>query len=320
MRGITIQLTIAISVWSLWLLLVGPAEAIAILSENFAIASTMLLGSFVAGSTSVGGGAVAFPVFTKVLHIDSNTALVFSLAIQSVGMTAAALFIVISKVPVCFRIIRYSVIIGGLGLFTSFFLVRLHIPSADIKYLFSCFSFIVGAALLWAQFRREVQEDLAEITDDRILLTIGCFFGGMLSGIIGTGIDFILFTLMIFCWHYEFKKAVATSVVIMGINALLGFIAILLCTDQFTGAVVSYWLAAVPIVVVGAPLGALVCSRINKSIMVYFLLLLIILDILSTIIILGIRAEYLLTLATLFMAMFCYKNLQRKKMLTDRLD
>jgi hypothetical protein len=48
-------------------------------------------GSMIAGGTSLGGGAVAFPVFTKVLHITPYDAKVFSLAIQSVGMSAASL-------------------------------------------------------------------------------------------------------------------------------------------------------------------------------------------------------------------------------------
>ena len=44
----------------------------------------------IAGSTSAGGGAVAFPVMTLMFEISPECARNFSLAIQSVGMTAAA--------------------------------------------------------------------------------------------------------------------------------------------------------------------------------------------------------------------------------------
>ncbi len=50
----------------------------------------MVFGSFVAGSTAAGGGAVSFPVFTKLLHIPADEARTFGLLIQSVGMTMAS--------------------------------------------------------------------------------------------------------------------------------------------------------------------------------------------------------------------------------------
>ncbi len=309
MRGVVIQLLIAISTWAIWLLFTN-FNGFNIILDNITIALTMLLGSFVAGSTSVGGGAVAFPIFTKVLHIDSNTALIFSLAIQSVGMTAASLMIVLTKMPICFRIIRYSIIAGGLGLLTSLFVVRLHISNADIKYLFSCFSFLVAAGLIWIRLNYDKALHLDNPKPSAIALTISCFIGGMLSGIIGTGIDFIVFTLMIFMWHYDFKKAIATSVVIMAINALIGFTAILLTTNQFSDTIINYWLAAVPIVVIGAPLGALACKYAHKNIMLYFLLVLILIDIVSTVVIMGLKPNYLILLAIVFMGCIYYKKRQ----------
>lgn len=58
----------------------------------------MLFGSMVAGGTSMGGGAVAFPVLTKLLEVPPHEAKVFALAIQSVGMTAATLTIIAMQI------------------------------------------------------------------------------------------------------------------------------------------------------------------------------------------------------------------------------
>ncbi|MDJ0901719.1 MAG: hypothetical protein QNJ55_23255 [Xenococcus sp. MO_188.B8] len=69
--------------------------AFSYLLDNWQVALTMVFGSEIAGETSVGGGAVAFPVFTKVLHIAPQDAKLFSLAIQSVGMTAASVAIIL---------------------------------------------------------------------------------------------------------------------------------------------------------------------------------------------------------------------------------
>lgn len=311
MRGLHIQIALALITWAIWYLCLGSA-GFEIVREHFTIALTMLLGSFVAGSTSVGGGAVAFPVFTKILQIDSATALIFSLAIQSIGMSAASIMIFMTKIPVCLRIIRYSIIAGGLGLLFSFFFIRLQISSADIKYLFSCFSFLVALGLIWTRLNYHKISHSSELLPKPLALAITCFIGGGLSGIIGTGIDFVLFTMMIFIWQYEFKKAIATSVVVMALNALIGFIAILLGTEQFTGAVVGYWLAAAPIVVVGAPLGALACRYLNKNIMLYFLLLLISLDILSTVLIIGLKFNYLALVIISLLFFLGYKQFQLK--------
>jgi uncharacterized protein len=277
MKALKIQLCLLVAVWGVWFLGVG-INGLTIIKNHFVIAATMLLGSFVAGSTSVGGGAVAFPVFTKFLHIDSTTALIFALAIQSIGMTSASIIIVLTKTPICTRIIKYSIVAGGLGFFVSFFGIRTHISSIDIRYLFSCFSFLVAAALLWIHFQRgKIPHE--QPRNNKLGLFICCVCGGILSGIIGSGIDFILFSFMIFIWHYDIKKAIATSVIIMASNSITGFITILLFTDLFKGELVNYWLAAIPIVVVGAPLGALACRYWPKKIILTFLLILIFIDI-----------------------------------------
>ena len=50
----------------------------------------MVFGSMVAGATSEGGAAVAFPVMTLVFGIAPPVARDFSFMIQSVGMTCAS--------------------------------------------------------------------------------------------------------------------------------------------------------------------------------------------------------------------------------------
>ncbi len=45
----------------------------------------MIFGSMIGGATSEGGGAVAFPVMTLALNIDSSVARDFSLMCQSCG-------------------------------------------------------------------------------------------------------------------------------------------------------------------------------------------------------------------------------------------
>ena len=53
-------------------------------------------GSFVAGSTPQGGGAVAFPVLTKAFGVSAADARTFSLSIQAIGMGTAAIVLLLT--------------------------------------------------------------------------------------------------------------------------------------------------------------------------------------------------------------------------------
>ncbi len=67
---------------------------------------TMAFGSFIAGSTPAGGGAVAFPVFTKILGVSTATARTHALMIQAVGMSMASLFILSRGIPFYRRVVK----------------------------------------------------------------------------------------------------------------------------------------------------------------------------------------------------------------------
>ena len=294
-------------IWAIWFGVLGAEQAHSIISRHFEISLTMLFGSFVAGSTSVGGGAVAFPVFTKLLQIPSDITLVFSLAIQSIGMGVASFLIVSTRTPIVLKIILHSFLFGAIGMGIGLFLLGPVLPSADVRYVFSMFSVIVGVALV-VNHRRVKQGIVSELQDDaqeisaRVLFPIA-LIGGILSGLIGTGIDFVIFAIMIFLGNYGIRTAIATSVVVMALNAMIGFLLVALFTDRFSGVVVEYWLAAIPIVIVGAPLGAIACRYLPRGFMFYFLMLLITVDVISTLVILGFRVPYLAMLALVLLAM-----------------
>ena len=87
-KPLFLSISLTVLVWSTWYGYSTP-HTLSIIKDNWPVTLTMVFGSFIAGATSEGGGAVAFPVFTKVLHIAPQDAKIFSLAIQSIGMVAA---------------------------------------------------------------------------------------------------------------------------------------------------------------------------------------------------------------------------------------
>ena len=76
---------------------------------------TLVFGSFIAGATSEGGGALAFPVTTLVFEIEPKVARDFSLLIQSVGMMAASFTIFCLRIPVLWPAVLYAGLGGALG-------------------------------------------------------------------------------------------------------------------------------------------------------------------------------------------------------------
>jgi hypothetical protein len=79
-----------------------------------------------------------------------------------------------------------------------------------------------------------------------------------------------------------------------------GFLLHLFLLKDFSPAMMGYWLAAVPIAVVAAPLGALICSQMKRHSIVHLLLFLIALEFISTIVLVPLPPPVLwVSLATL---------------------
>ena len=82
--------------------------------------------------------------------------------------------------------------------------------------------------------------------------------GGCISSLTGTGIDILTFSFLTLYFGICVKIATPTSVVLMGINSLVGF---LVKGTFIEGGIApeawNYLLVCIPIVIVGAPLGAI---------------------------------------------------------------
>ena len=76
----------------------------------------MMIGSFVAGSTPLGGGVIAFPVSVLFLRFTSGESRDISLLIQSVGMNAASYLLVRYKRNLLHeKLIFVFVAVGSVG-------------------------------------------------------------------------------------------------------------------------------------------------------------------------------------------------------------
>jgi len=282
--ALRVNLTIALFVWAMWLLF-GGRLAIHHLFADWKVALTMVFGSMVGGGTSEGGGAIAFPIFTKLLHIGPYDARNFSLAIQSVGMGSASLSILYLRIPIERRVLIYAGFPGVLGVIFGAYLVAPFVPPVIVRTSFTLLVSSLGVALLLVNREKTVSRNACMPIfgpREKSILIVAGFVGGVVSALVGTGENSVIFMVMVLLFRINEKIVTPTTVILMTMVTIPGFLLHVFALRDFTPAVLGYWLAAVPVVAVGAPLGALICSHMKRPAIVLLLLCLIALEFLST--------------------------------------
>lgn len=254
---------------------------------NYPIPLTMVPGGFLSGFTICGGGAVSFPVFCKVLNLDPMMARDFALGIQSFGMTCATVTIIIKKIPIEKSVAVFCTAGSFIGLILGNIFIVPNISSESMKILFSILVAAFGVSLMLKNYFHKNDKKVYESMPEKnsvhivILLFIGVI-GGLFTAVLGTGADIIAFSIVTILYRVSEKVLNPTSDIIMALSSVMG----LLMRIFFFGgihpdAAVSYPLA-IPVVVVMAPLGAVIASKINRLLVVKFLLFFIMVDIIST--------------------------------------
>jgi len=244
----------------------------------------MAAGSFVAGATSEGGGAVAFPVFTKLLSVAPADAKLFALLIQSIGMTAASATIFALRVRVDLRAILWGSLGGIAGVAIGLLALAPIAPPAEVRMLFTAMQASFAVVLIVAMLRFDSRTAEARLINwqARAALVAAGVVGGVVSGLVGSGIDLVVFAVLTLLFRVSEKIATPTSVVLMAINAVSASIIYALAVGPPAANVLGMWGAAIPIVVLGAPLGAWVCSQLRRATIARALLALIALEVATT--------------------------------------
>ena len=251
--------------------------------DHWPAALTMVLGSFVAGITAEGGGAVAFPIFTKVLHIAATDARTFSLMIQTFGMGMASIFIMSQRIPFLPRVVTFVSLGGVIGHIIGLFWLPL--PSPYPKILFTLVTSIFGVALAisrWGLHWPPQIEFPVWKRQHQVLFVLLGVVGGLFAANVGSGIDVITFMVLTLAFGINEKVSTPTTVIIMGINSLVGFFLHAMVAQDIAQETWRYWVVAVPVVVIGAPLGAFVGSKVSRDKIIIFLLALITLELVTT--------------------------------------
>jgi uncharacterized protein len=256
--------------WGMIVLLGDHADT---LQAHWPIALAMALGSYVAGSTPMGGGTIGFPVLVLLFDHPGSLGRNFGLAVQSIGMVSASIFILSARRPLAWGLLRPALIGALIGTPLGAAFVAPWIPDLWVKLTF---------AVIWASFgimhlvkiRELVASDgvIARWSPgDRLLgLAIG-LSGGIVSSITGVGIDMVIYAVLVLLYRSDLKIAIPTSVLLMAFTSLVG-----IGSNVFLSAmnpalyaidpkVFQNWLAAAPVVALGAPFGVIIVNLISRK-------------------------------------------------------
>ena len=261
-------------VYACWIWYVQQIDLVELYSRRWPTALTMLFGAFVAGASPEGSAAIAYPVFTLLLKIPPGTARNFAFAIQSIGMTSASLLIMGLKIKVEWNYIKFVTLGGIFGLiFGTYYVVPLVSPI--MAKLFFVSLWLSFGIVLWLENRKKNREVFDSIQnfnpkDQRRLILFG-FIGGIISALFGTGINIFTYCLMTIYYRVSEKVATPSSVIIMTFETILGFFLHKAILNDFQPEAFEIWIACIPIVVISAPLGAFVVSKINRKAIATFL-------------------------------------------------
>jgi uncharacterized protein len=254
-------------VLSCWAYYMYSNQLFHLLAQQKSVIATMIFGAFVAGSSPEGSAAIAYPVFTLLLDIDPSTTRNFAFAIQSLGMTAASILILNLKIKVDWSYIRYVVTTGVVGLIIGTLYVVPYISPPLAKLFFVSLWFSFGI-VLWQVNRQKDRTTFDQIqnfsTADKYKLMAFGLVGGIISSIFGTGINIFTYCFMVIYYKVSEKVATPSSVIIMTIETLIGFGFHYFWIKDFNMDSHHMWVSCIPFVIVMAPLGAYIISKIHR--------------------------------------------------------
>ncbi|MCB1126154.1 MAG: sulfite exporter TauE/SafE family protein [Verrucomicrobiae bacterium] len=231
------------------------------------IALAMLFGSYIAGSTPMGGGTVGFPILVLLLDQPAALGRDFSFAVQSIGMVSASIFILCRRQELEWPMLRWALVGSLIGTPLGILGVAPLVPALWIKLIF---------AVTWASFGVmhlvKVRELVANVGmtpaahrfDRNAGLLVGLLGGSTVAAVTGVGIDMLIYVVLVLLCRADLKIAIPTSVLLMAFTSLVGIATKLLVTGV-QPEVFGNWLAAAPVVALGAPLGAWVVTRVGRT-------------------------------------------------------
>ena len=255
----------------IYLIVVGPGWQL--FSTHWIYSVIMVFGSAVAGFTPEGGGAVAFPVLNLYFDVSAAAARDFSLAIQSIGMVSAAIWI-LSRKNHDLRMFQWVPIYAAINMI-AFVAVSSVYAALDIRVIQMLFvslalSFILAYKVGQGQGHKDSVQPGSPL--QFMVFAAASLVGGAASAVFGTGADMLIYIALTSFYAMKEKHSTDVSIVLMAMVSVLGIAYRGLVLEDIQPEVYHMWLAAAPVVLFFAPLGNWLLTHVKKESMLLFVL------------------------------------------------
>merc|ERR1711998_225214 len=220
---------------------------------RYYLSITMIFGSMIAGLTSEGGAAAAFPIVYQSIKVEWYS--IVYVTIAGVAGIIVSLEEIDPLLDPPFKKM-YFVCIWGVFALSLFLLNKfrtrkryIDIPDWEGGQLVP----IPGVPAAFNPLNWKAA----------LLMCFG-FLGGIFSGVAGSGIDICSFACLTLIFRVNERTATPTSVILMAINTSVGFMYREFGMGGVQDHAWGFWAVCIPIVVVGAPMGAMLSSHLHR--------------------------------------------------------
>lgn len=246
----------------------------------------LVFGSVIAGCTSEGGAAIAYPMMVLVFGIPPKIARDYSYMHQTFGMGCASTTIFFMKL----KLEWYSLVLGSIGGVGGVILgleqIVWRLTATYNKMYFVSLWITFAFSLMWInKLRKRVNFDnipnfwgtrantraelplytrLFHTYWRAVVLVASGFLGGIFTAMCGSGIDIAVFAVLVLVFRVSEKIATPTSVILMALNAFVAFFYRQFGMGGVWPEAWNFLIACMPICVFGASFGALVGSHFHR--------------------------------------------------------
>uniref|UniRef100_A0A914Y4T4 Membrane transporter protein n=1 Tax=Panagrolaimus superbus TaxID=310955 RepID=A0A914Y4T4_9BILA len=217
--------------------------------------------------TAEGGGAIAFPVMTFILHLSPKCARDFSLMIQSIGMSLALFVILFMRIQIEWRAITYALLGALPGVVLGFHVIDDLFNGPEKKMLFVSIwaAFAISLYILNREKKRTTVPVIQCFCFWKAVTLMGTgFIGGIFTSFAGSGVDIATFSVITLLFKVNEKTATPTTIVVMALLSQFSFFWRGIVTADIDLDALNYLRVSVPIVVFFAPFGSFLGSHFHR--------------------------------------------------------
>lgn len=234
------------------------------------------------GLTGAGGSILSVPVFTYLAKIDVVTATAYSLFVVGLTAFAGTLTHLKRKTLRIKEGLYYGIPSVISIILTREYFVQ-HLPEIFVKFngyeitkqnflmgLFSIFMIAAGLSMI-KEKKIAVEENNPEI--NLLSLSLQGLLLGVVMGLLGAGGGFLIVPALVQIAKMPIKSAIATSMMIISVNAFSGFFGSIQFVEINWGFLISFGALMVAGVIAGSIFSTKINAKILKPAFGYFIIL-----------------------------------------------